>query len=73
MGAGGRLCAFVLVFGRSSSFLGGRLRLWSVGVEVVVARTLAVGVVFRLWPRCHGVVDVVVVVLVEEGVPCHRL
>jgi hypothetical protein len=66
MGVGGRLYAFIFVSGRSSSFWGGCLQSWSVGVDVVAARMLAVGVVFRLWPQCHGVIDVVVVVLVEE-------
>jgi hypothetical protein len=46
----------------------------SIGVEVVVAWTLVVGIVFCLWPWHHSVVDVVVVVvLVEERVSCHRL
>jgi hypothetical protein len=31
MGAGGRLCVFVLVSGRLSSFLGGCLQSWSIG------------------------------------------
>ncbi|KIK07718.1 hypothetical protein K443DRAFT_2250 [Laccaria amethystina LaAM-08-1] len=48
-----RFDVFVPVSGRSSSFLGVRLRSWSVGVDVVAARTLAVGAVFRLWPRCR--------------------
>jgi len=48
-----RFWAFIVVFGRSFSFSGGRLRSWSVGVDVVAARTLVVGVVFCLWPRCR--------------------
>jgi hypothetical protein len=51
-------CRFraVLVSGQSS-FLGSCPRSWSVGVDVVAARVLVVGVVFCLWPRrreCGG-------------------
>jgi hypothetical protein len=73
-----RLCAFVLVCVPSSSFPGGRPRFWA-----VVFDRGPLGSRWwwrRCWPWAlcfvcgHGVVDVVVVVvLVEERVSCHRL
>jgi hypothetical protein len=48
-----RFGAFIPVSGRLSSFLGVRLQSWSIGVDVVAVRTLAVGIVFCLWPRCR--------------------
>jgi hypothetical protein len=52
-----------VIWVRLFSFLGGCFRLWSVGVDVVVAWTLVVGIMFVC--GC-GVVGVVVVVVEEN-------